>query len=793
MRWFHQVLRRIQSRTIRNSARSRTIRNGTRLCLEGLENRLAPAVVTTQAGLIAAINAANHSGGTNFIALHANISLFQSAPFSGPDGTTGLPPITSGDNLIILGSGHTLARSFVAGDANFRLFDVEPGASLSLYNMTLAGGLETGSVATGGAIDVHGSAFLGLHSVTISSSAVADTGGGSTGVVLLGGAIYNEGTATLVNSTIVADSARFALNNALDQGDMQGNSNGAAGSTGNNTGNGLTGNILVAGGGIYNTGKLSIQGGGIYDNLASATVTNGSLTPGDVAGNGNFDGNNDASNNNGNGNGNGVVGNVTVQGGGIYNVEVLSLNSVAISGNVAMCNVTNGSDNGNNNSDSETGDNNGNNNGNGVTGNVEVAGGGIYNNGQLTTVAVNLAGNFALCSVTNGNNNGGGDAVGTNSSDGSENGDGVVGNILVSGGGITNDSAGTATVSGGSTLTSNSAACNISNGNYNGSGDGDNNIGNNEGRNNGNGVVGSVEVAGGGLDNESGGRVTMIATVSSNSATSSVYNGSFNGDNDGNANGANDGNGDGLASDLTVHGGGIRNAGTLSVFSSTLSGDSVTSVIHNANFNGDNCGDGDGESEEGRANGNGVSGSVLLAGGAIANSSSLGVVVSRMTYNSVNSTVSNGTDNGNSNGQDDAGFDNCGNNCGNAIGEGPGGALDLEIVGGAIANSGNATLFFATITNNDVFSSIRNGNGNGGADGVNTTSGDSGVGDGNGVHGDLEAVGGGTANFGSMSRFLCNISGNSVSSNTTSGGGSTGLNGLLVDGSVTVGGSDTFG
>jgi hypothetical protein len=56
----------------------------------------------------------------------------------------------------------------------------------------------------------------------------------------------------------------------------------------------------------------------------------------------------------------------------------------------------------------------------------------------------------------------------------------------------------------------------------------------------------------------------------------------------------------------------------------------------------------------------------------------------------------------------------------------------------------------------------------------------------------VEVVGGGTANFGTMTMIFCNISGNSLSSNVASGAGDTAINGQLVDGTVTVGGSNTF-
>jgi hypothetical protein len=819
MRRFFQFLRRVQSQPKRHNAR---------LWLEGLEDRMAPAVVatppgligvinpadlligiyhivpntvvTTQAGLIAAINAANLSGGANDITLEANITLNETSPFMSSDGATGLPPIASGDNLAIFGNNYTLQRSFSAGDAAFRLFDVDPGASLTLNEMNLAGGSETGPIATGGAIDVHATATLTLNDDTIANSDVKYTGGGSTTVVLFGGAIYNAGTVNVVGSVIEGDGAHFTLINGTGQGDNQGNSS-ADGTSGNNSGNGQTGDVLVEGGGIYNTGNLTVTSSEILDNVAISSITNGSLNPGDGGGNGSFDGSNDATANSGNGNGNGVVGNVTVQGGGIYNVEVLSLSGVTISGNAAICSVTNGSENGNNDSDSDTGDNNGNNNGNGVAGNIEVAGGGIYTNDQLTALGVNVNGNVATCSVTNGSDNGGADAVGTDSSDGDSNGDGVLGNILVSGGGIANDFAGAATVSDGSSVTQNLVSCSISNGNFDGSGDGDNNTGTDEGKNNGNGVLGFVVISGGGLDNESGGNLTVDgASVSYNSATGAVSNGNSCGDNDGDGNGADDGNGCGLTSDLTLHGGGIHNAGTLYVFASTFTANSAISTISNGSSDGNGCGNNDGESEEGRSNGDGVTGDVLIAGGAIANAGSLEVVFGTFTYNSLTSTVTNGANNGNNDGQNDAGFDNCGNNCGNAIGEGadtPASQIDLEIDGGAIGNSGSATILLSLITNNSAFSTISNGAPNvitnGIGDGVGSTSGDSGVGDGNGVHGGIEVIGGGTANVGTMSFLFCDISGNSVTSNTESGPGDTAFNGYLVDGTVTVAGADTFG
>ncbi len=128
-----------------------------RLRFERLEGRTMLSEVTTQAALIAAINAANAAGGSNSITLGADITLYETTANNTHDGPNGLPSITSGDNLTIVGKGHVIQRSTSSGDAAFRLFDVASGASLNLNNMSLENGRVSGSTATtlqGGAIFV---------------------------------------------------------------------------------------------------------------------------------------------------------------------------------------------------------------------------------------------------------------------------------------------------------------------------------------------------------------------------------------------------------------------------------------------------------------------------------------------------------------------------------------------------------------------------------------------------------------------------------------------------------------
>ena len=67
---------------------------------------------------------------------------------------TGLPVIAANDNLTIVGNGDTIERSTAAGTPAFRLFDVAAGASLTLQNLTLQGGLASEEGLAGGRGDL---------------------------------------------------------------------------------------------------------------------------------------------------------------------------------------------------------------------------------------------------------------------------------------------------------------------------------------------------------------------------------------------------------------------------------------------------------------------------------------------------------------------------------------------------------------------------------------------------------------------------------------------------------------
>jgi hypothetical protein len=219
-----------------------------RLTLEQLEDRLTPSNYTAAnvSQLIADINAANKAGGANTITLTAptNSPYTLAAVDNTTDGATGLPVIAAKDNLTILGNGDTIERSSASGTPAFRLFDVTSGASLTLQNMTLQGGLANGAgvLADGGAIYNQGT--LDLSGVTVQNNSAIGANGQGNGSVpsaAFGGGIYSNGSLTLEGGTI------------------------------------LQSNLVCGGVGSYSSGANGF-GGGLYVGGGTATLTDVTLS-----------------------------------------------------------------------------------------------------------------------------------------------------------------------------------------------------------------------------------------------------------------------------------------------------------------------------------------------------------------------------------------------------------------------------------------------------------------------------------------------------------------------------------
>ncbi len=188
--------------------------------------------------------------------------------------TSPLSALVSGDGLTVIGNGDTIERLATGGPITpapaFRLFTVNSGASLTLENLTLSGGLVQGSSAQpaeGGAI--YSAGTLTLNGVTVSGNTAQGVNGSGQSTDADGGGVYvAKGKATFVKSIVKGNNAT-----------VSGNLNGAAVS-----GNGLGGGIYVAAGTVAMTsgtaltnhaqggGKVGLgAGGGLY--VAGGTVT----------------------------------------------------------------------------------------------------------------------------------------------------------------------------------------------------------------------------------------------------------------------------------------------------------------------------------------------------------------------------------------------------------------------------------------------------------------------------------------------------------------------------------------
>jgi hypothetical protein len=210
-----------------------------RLLLEPLEDRSLPSAYTAASvtELITDINAANVAGGSNTITLVAGTTFTLTGADNTTDGATGLPVIAAAnDNLIIVGNGDIIQRSTAKGIPAFRLLDVAAGASLTLQNLTLQGGLAFGGgvSAEGGAVYNQGTLLLNGVSVQSNIAQGGTSLFNGLGQSAAGGAIYSNGSLMLQSCTI--------QNNQAVGG--QGGTN----VSGDPGGDGLGGGLYVAGG-----------------------------------------------------------------------------------------------------------------------------------------------------------------------------------------------------------------------------------------------------------------------------------------------------------------------------------------------------------------------------------------------------------------------------------------------------------------------------------------------------------------------------------------------------------------
>jgi uncharacterized repeat protein (TIGR01451 family) len=228
---------------------------------------------STPSQLIADINAANTAGGATTITLAAGTTFDFTSPYQAT--SNALPIITA--NITIKGNSGTLMRDSSSASA-FRLFDVASSGTLTLQDLTLTGGMVSGSAAKGGA--VYNSGNLKMTSVHVGGNEAI----GSSGYNGEGGGIYSNGGSLTLAHALIGIKAFESLNfvTGAVAYTTVGASNQAIGGTG---GSGQGGGLYVAGGSVKISGATlggnhavggangNAQGGAIYINGGSVTLT----------------------------------------------------------------------------------------------------------------------------------------------------------------------------------------------------------------------------------------------------------------------------------------------------------------------------------------------------------------------------------------------------------------------------------------------------------------------------------------------------------------------------------------
>jgi hypothetical protein len=144
--------------------------------------------------LISAIGSANNSPGASRIALDgACVYVLTEANSTGSNGPNGLPLITAaGGQLTIIGNGATIVRD--GGAPIFRLFEVAPGAGLTLVDLELRNG-DPG--------DHDGGAILNFGNLELNSVVLREHRTGIDGASGYGGALSTFGAATIRRSALL--------------------------------------------------------------------------------------------------------------------------------------------------------------------------------------------------------------------------------------------------------------------------------------------------------------------------------------------------------------------------------------------------------------------------------------------------------------------------------------------------------------------------------------------------------------------------------------------------------------
>jgi hypothetical protein len=332
--WASKVFSPRRQFPINHKAKKPTNRR-TRLFLEPLEDRLAPALIivtsmaSTGTGTLDDAIKTQLTGGTDTIVFNPKvagdtISLTASVNNVGSGSTdfgASAFHLSGTENLTIQGSGETLL-----GNSTFRLFQIDAGVTLNLDSITVEN-----FEALGGAGGSNG-------------------GGGAAG---MGGAVFNQGTLNITNCTFTGNTAQGGAGAAGGSSSVAGGA--GVGAPGNSfppgTGGGPNGGAQVANGGFGGGGGSGAGGQSAGSGGFGGGGGSGAAVVGSNGGNGGFGGggggapNANTAGTGGFGGGNGNLGSLIGNGGGgagmggvIFNLgpnAVVNITNSTLVGNTA--------------------------------------------------------------------------------------------------------------------------------------------------------------------------------------------------------------------------------------------------------------------------------------------------------------------------------------------------------------------------------------------------------------------------------------------------------------------------
>jgi uncharacterized repeat protein (TIGR01451 family) len=206
----------------------------------------------------AALRAAVDSGGDYVLPAGCVITLTGAA--SEDSNAGGDLDVPTGKTVTIEGAGPGVV---IDGGGNDRVFDIQPGGSLTLVNLTVRNGAAPSGEA-GGAIRVQSSAVgndtLTLQDVVVEGSVTLNGNGGGIALEVVGGGTV---ALTIKGSVTVRNNAAFLTGGALGGGIYISGASltvdaGASLVVENNS---ASGGAATAGGGIYADGDVTVSGG----------------------------------------------------------------------------------------------------------------------------------------------------------------------------------------------------------------------------------------------------------------------------------------------------------------------------------------------------------------------------------------------------------------------------------------------------------------------------------------------------------------------------------------------------